>query len=100
MITHEQTVEAAKKQCTNIGLLSDCIDSGIYCFLDGARWRIENAWHDMNIMPNFKCLQILMEHKSGSIHFMDNLIYTWEELKKYYVRWAYIADLMPDRKEK
>lgn len=98
-MTNADIKKAAIELCTTETQEEWLKDYGVHCFLDGARWRIENAWHDMNIMPNFKCLQILMEHKSGSIHFMDNLIYTWEELKKYYVRWAYIADLMPDRKE-
>lgn len=91
------------KFCSGYNSAFDCGECGAddfnEGFLVGARWRIDTVWHDMNIMPNFKCLQILMEHKSGSVHFMDNLIYTWEELKKYYVRWAYIADLLPDRKE-
>lgn len=95
----EDIHKAAIELCTTEAQEEWLRDYGIHCFLDGARWRIDSVWHDMNIMPNFKCLQILMEHKSGSIHFMDNLIYTWEELKKYYVRWAYIADLLPNRKE-
>ena len=47
----------------------------------------------MNIIPDY--LPILMEHKSGSFEFIDERLSVWEYLKEYYVRWAYIRDLMP-----
>lgn len=38
MITHEQTVEAAKQLCTTETQEEWLKDYGIHCFLDGARW--------------------------------------------------------------
>lgn len=96
---YDDIKKAAIELCTTETQEEWLKDYGIHCFLDGARWRIENVWHDMNIMPNFKQLPILMEHKSGSIHFIDDRLSVWAYLKKHYVRWVYIADLMPDRKE-
>lgn len=68
---------------------------GIDKFIEGANWRINSVWHDMNTMPNFNRLPILMKHKSGSFEFIDERISVWEYLKEYYVRWAYVKDLMP-----
>lgn len=69
---------------------------GIDKFIEGAKWRIEASWHDMDTTPDFSQLPILMEHKSGSIHFIDDRLSVWTYLKKHYVRWAYVRDLMPD----
>ncbi len=89
--------------CSGYNSAFDCNECGAddfnEGFLDGARWRIENAWHEIDIMPNFRRLPIIMEHKTGSIHFIDDRISVWAYLKKHYVRWAYVSDLLPDRKE-
>lgn len=99
MITQEDIHKAAIELCTTEAQEEWLQDYGIHCFLDGARWRIDSVWHDMDIMPNFRQLPILMEHKTGSIHFIDGRLSVWAYLKKHYVRWAYVADLLPDRKE-
>ena len=98
-MTNADIKKAAIELCTTEAQEEWVKDYGILCFLDGARWRIDSVWHDMNIMPNFRQLPILMEHKSGSIHFIDDRLSVWAYLKKHYVRWAYIADLLADRKE-
>lgn len=98
-MTNDDIKKTAIELCTTEAQEEWLQDYGIHCFLDGARWRIENAWHDMNIMPNFRQLPILMEHKSGSIHFIDERLSVWAYLKKHYVRWSYVADLLPERKE-
>lgn len=69
---------------------------GIDKFIEGANWRINSVWHDMNTMPNFDQLPILMKYKSGSIHFIDNRPSVWAYLKKYYINWAYVKDLIPE----
>lgn len=72
---------------------------GIDKFIEGANWRINSVWHDMNTMPNFNKLPILMKHKSGSIHFLDDRLTRRSYLKKHYVCWAYIRDLIPPPEE-
>lgn len=99
MITHEQTVEAAKKQCTNIGLLSDCIDSGIYCFLDGARWRIDSVWHDTTQQPQDGKLLLCQGDYGIFIGGPDNKDFSRTIETFHITQWAYIADLLPNRKE-
>lgn len=68
-------------------------------FINGAQWRINSVWHNMEEKPNFKILPILLKHKSGTIHFIDETPAHWEYMMKYYVRWAYIEDLLPNTEE-
>lgn len=68
-------------------------------FVVGANWRIKSVWHNMEEKPNFKILPILLKHKSGTIHFIDETPAHWEYMMKYYVRWAYIEDLLPNTEE-
>ena len=76
-MTNADIKKAAIELCTTEAQEEWVKDYGIHCFLDGARWRIDSVWHDMNIMPNFRQLPILMEHKSGSIHFIDDRLSVW-----------------------
>ena len=79
--------EDVEKVVTKCAAQLDAINANSY---------INSVWHDMDTMPDFSQLPILMEHKSGSIHFIDDRLSVWTYLKKYYVRWAYVRDLMPD----
>lgn len=71
-------------------------------FKAGAEWRIEAAWHNLpNDLPQKENALILLE-----LIFEDRLVYfpvEWvndlEELPKQATRWAYIDDLLPERKE-
>jgi hypothetical protein len=51
---------------------------------------------DCENMPDMTKLPILLEHKTGSIHFVDERLSVWSYLKKHYTRWAYIKDLIPE----
>lgn len=64
-------------------------------FKAGAQWRINSVWHDMEEKPNFRGLPILLEHKKGQIHFLDETPSNWNYVIKYYIRWAYVVDLLP-----
>ena len=68
-------------------------------FVSGAKWRINSVWHNMEEKPNFKIIPILLKHKSGTIHFIDETPAHLEYMMKYYVRWAYIEDLLPNTEE-
>lgn len=65
-------------------------------FTKGALWRVKSAWHDMSVMPDMNKLPILLEHKTGHIHFVDERLSVWNYLKKHYTHWAYIKDLIPE----
>lgn len=68
-------------------------------FIEGAEWRIKSVWHNVSKKPSFSNLPILLQHKNGQIHFIDAVPASWIYIQKYYTRWAYINDLMPNMKE-
>ena len=71
-------------------------------FLAGAEWRINSVWHDLpNDLPQKENTWILLE-----LIFEGRLVYLpveWvndgEGAPKQAIRWAYIDDLLPERKE-
>lgn len=102
-MTKEQIEEAAKEYSVLTDNPKDSYSrvKGSLCiaFKDGAYWRINSVWHNMKEKPNFKILPILLKHKSGTIHFIDETPAHWEYMMKYYVRWAYIEDLLLNTEE-
>lgn len=52
----------------------------------------------MKEKSDFKKLPVLLKHKSGVIHFIDSTPTSWKYLIKHYVKWVYIRDLLPMRK--
>lgn len=71
-------------------------------FREGAQWRINSVWHNLpNDLPQKENTLILLE-----LIFEDRLVYfpiEWVnvgvEISKQATRWAYINDLIPERKE-
>lgn len=47
-------------------------------FSDGAEWRINAVWHDVEEKPEFTKLPIIVEHKNGKIHFIDETPASWK----------------------
>lgn len=68
-------------------------------FIAGAQWRINFVWHDASEKPNknqlvlFECRKAY--RKGYSVNFGEN----YELMKNVIVRWAYVIDLLPERKE-
>lgn len=67
-------------------------------FVSGANWRINSVWHTISEKPDFSNLPILLEHNKGQHHFMDDTPSSWHYVEKYYSRWAYVKDLIPEKK--
>ena len=71
-------------------------------FISGTQWRINSVWHDLpNDLPQKENTWILLE-----LIFEGRLVYLpveWvndgEGAPKQAIRWAYIEDLLPERKE-
>lgn len=93
--------------CSGYNSAFDCNECGAddfnEGFLDGARWRIENAWHDAREVPKINEV-VLVEYKFGDQSFayittVNDSNWEYKSNRYNYTRWAYIADLMPDRKE-
>lgn len=100
-MTNDDIKKTAIELCTTETQEEWLQDYGIHCFLDGARWRIENAWHDASKRPD-ENKGTIIERSNGRISFHEKgYDGPWKyNVKAFgFVRWAYIDDLLPDRKE-
>lgn len=112
--------------CSGNNLAFDCNECGAddfnEGFLVGARWRIENAWHDMKeevpqvygeyenkVAPSIPCLVrgYLSTGYGYGVRYWNVAYEVWDDEqaddyecdKDKIEYWAYVDDLMPDRKE-
>ena len=99
-MTREQIERAAMLSCASKDEV--LTDFGSSCFIEGAQWRINSVWHNLpNDLPKKENTWILLE-----LIFEGRLVYLpveWvndgEEISRQVTRWAYIDDLLPERKE-
>ena len=75
-------------------------------FIEGANWRINSVWHDGNEEPQPKDEYLLVEYKDWGSDESNYDVVAVEEFEIYadriysdLIRWAYVSDLLPDRKE-
>ena len=69
-------------------------------FVAGAKWRINSVWHDIKEMPeNNRMILIIMQHDIPTVLGPDNTFFKEEVKDRQIHRWAYVDDLLPDRKE-
>ena len=73
--------------------------SYVECFEAGANWRINVVWHDVEKKPNKNQLVLFECRKTYGKGYSVNFGENYELMKNVIVRWAYIIDLLPDRKE-
>ena len=66
-------------------------------FFNGVRWRINSVWHTVDEIP---CAleEVLIETLDG-MYYADMFPKQIDAPIKGLRRWAYIEDLLPDRKE-
>lgn len=81
------------------------IHAGRDGFVDGANWRINSAWHDADENPKF-CGKVeeekfLVLYNSGECGLVQVSQDDWEDARELtnFAKWAYVSDLLPDRKE-
>lgn len=95
--------ETIEKRANEIPIVRNCIgkvEKAI--FIDGARWRINSVWHDCKEeLPDRENEWILLEMRidGGLIYLPVRWINDGKGAKESMIRWAYIADLLPDREE-
>lgn len=71
-------------------------------FEAGAQWRINSVWHNNSVRPGEDC-DVLVETKHRII--FDRYDTDYNELdsgtdwETEVIRWAYVSDLLPERKE-
>lgn len=98
MITQEDIQKAAIEFCEIEEQDPWTNAYGGHCFIAGARWRIDSVWHDIdNELP--ECGKHVVNED-----WFDFIAKDEKDLqriiKKYpFKLWAYVADLLPERKE-
>ncbi len=91
--------------CSGKNTAYDCNECGADEFLEGfliaAEWRINSVWHDASEIPQHSGLLIAI-CKDGKAVLCGPNNSNWEITVKIFhiVRWAYLDDLLPERKEK
>ena len=73
-------------------------------FKAGAQWRINVVWHDINEEPKEHKLVLLEDDFCGEFDYSvwETPFPNWKEsiVHSSPKRWAYISDILPERKEK
>lgn len=71
-------------------------------FIAGAQWRINSVWHDSSVRPSDDC-DVLVETtrriESDRYDADYNELDSGTDWETEVIRWAYIDDLLPERKE-
>lgn len=73
-------------------------------FFHGSYWRIDSVWHDVSERPKFpgkvECVKFLLLRKNGKCDYFLISKCDWDDfIDEEFVKWAYIDDLLPERKE-
>ena len=69
-------------------------------FRDGAQWRINSVWHSTKELPQRSgFLAVLMDNGLMETMYFSVGIGFHENKLRGYVLWAYVDDLLPERKE-
>ena len=101
----EKIERAAIELCTTEGQEEWVKDYGVSCFKNGARWRIDSAWHDSDEEPEER-KEILVEYRfmtpAGEMEVRKEVVESLDDLSDIYcdvLNWAYLDDLLPESKE-
>ena len=103
-MTKEQIRAAAINAANEVYDREECIEWEhlVFAFRDGAEWRINSVWHDNSVRPGEDC-DVLVETKHRII--FDRYDTDYNELdsgtdwEMEVIKWAYVSDLLPERKE-
>lgn len=103
-MTKEQIENAAKEHQSKLPYCDDRKVRGefvgnYYGFIAGAQWRINSVWHDASEKPDKNQLVLFECRKTYGKGYSVNFGENYELMKNVIVRWAYIIDLLPERKE-
>lgn len=100
---NRETIENKAKEQAEIYMVEAPYQSGPLGsyrkgFIEGANWRINSVWHDANKEIPIPFRPILVEHYDGK--FSVNMVAgNMQSCPMAWLRWAYVSDLLPDRKE-
>lgn len=96
-MTREQIEKAAMLSCASKDEV--LTDFGSSCFIEGAQWRINSVWHDANKKPDKNQLVVFECRKTYGRGYSVNFGENYDLLKNVLLGWAYVIDLLPERKE-
>ena len=70
-------------------------------FVDGAKWRINSVWHDINEIPEDGRIIVLLGKYGTMIIYGPNMMYYREAIimDGWFLKWAYKEDLIPNMEE-
>lgn len=97
-MTREQIEKAAMLSCASKDEV--LTDFGRNCFIEGAEWRINSVWHDAHEEPQ-RNGKLIASNKDGNYILCGPNNSNWKQTVKLFriINWAYIDDLLPERKE-
>ena len=100
-MTKEQIEKAAKENAsTHFGQINKEWWARKNGFEDGVQWRISSVWHSTDELPKRSgFLAVLMDNGIMETMYYSVGIGFHEMTLKGYTSWAYVSDLLPERKE-
>ena len=101
-MTREQIEKAATESCVidNSIFNPEYVPYYEHGFIDGANWRINAVWHDAHEEPQ-RSGMLIASNEDGNYILCGPNNSNWEQAVKFFriMNWAYIIDLLPERKE-
>ena len=95
----ERIKRAAIELCTTEGQEGWLKDYGILCFEDGARWRIDSAWHDGTASCEARRKALVLFKNGNAAVYKDLRDLTYERLWGEVGKFAYLDDLLPEERK-
>lgn len=97
-MTREQIEKAASKYAAG-EITKSRVERAERAFKAGAQWRINSVWHDANEKPDKNQLVVFECRKTYGKGYSVNFGENYDLLKNVLLGWAYVIDLLPERKE-
>ena len=103
-MTREQIENAAKETLVNESLEIQATKVGAFerGFVAGAQWRINVVWHD-RVEKADTSKELILMYPNGSVRVTllnPNLTFDGFLSVDMFIKWAYVSDILPERKEK
>lgn len=106
-MTRKQIERVASEAAFRMMFRSDIHPSqqGEALFIEGAEWRINSVWHDVSEKPKFKgkvekeMFMLFCNSKKYGLMLISQD--EWDDFveRGMFHKWAYVDDLLPERKE-
>ena len=102
-MTREQIENAAKETLVNESLEIQATKVGAFerGFVAGAQWRINVVWHD-RVEKADTSKELILMYPNGSVRVTllnPNLTFDGFLSVDMFIKWAYVSDILPERKE-